>query len=379
MTKFCNKCNYPIEEGGAFCSECGSSDIRDSSAPQPLPEMDEQKDKGTIQDTSTGTGMITPIANSSVESEEIPDIVPLPSNGLNNDEKIRDAIKNTYDINPAKNDSPAPMMSTPAEPIPGPGSNLIEIPKGFRPDEDDDEENNTTSISNGENQELITPLGSNSNIALKRMNARKKKQNSKTLFIFLGIGFCVVVSVLLLFVFYYGKAVAAIEGPAVVEGPFKPSDLQAAGSTTPTVDYSTIFTPENSYRVGDPNFGYFSIPNTWIKFADVNENNTLQFTDNGTWIVTLYGVPTNQLSAVNWANNVYNGLNQSGAKNVTTTVTTINGYPALAITAYYSGQEKYLTTWFLESRSGITHYLAIEGPSNTGDNFNIIYSFKDDQ
>ena len=59
--------------------------------------------------------------------------------------------------------------------------------------------------------------------------------------------------------------------------------------------------------------------------------------------------------------------------------TKVAGYEALSVSAYYPEQAKYLTTWFFETKSGYTHYLAIECPEKDGDNYNIIYSFKEDE
>jgi len=377
MAKYCNKCNSLIEDGGFFCTECGSNDIRDEAAqakvvpttPATAPVMNQP-----LVDLIPNTGDVAPanvqapVANS---VPEIPAVAPnlgdpvkvdtpsIPQVGTintNPPEQNKNSFADVPDFmgGTATNTSTVSMPDT-----------TIAVPKDFQL------QNDTKDNDYSNNLDLET-INANRAIGL-RMQKRKKMK--KKIFMILGIVFAIVAVFLIIFMFYYGKAIGAGLG----KGPFNDSDITASGNNNSGFDYSTIFTPENSFRVGSPEFGYISIPNTWSKFKDVDGNSTLQYTDDGTWIVTIYAMPTTSLSAKDWANSVYKAISDAGGQNLTATTSTIDSYSALMVTAYYPVQGKYLSTWFFESKSGKTHYLAIEGPDNKGDNYNCIYSFKEDK
>lgn len=356
MARFCNNCNYPIEDGGSFCSECGSSDIRDTSG-QPITPSSSSLDD--IKDMPQAIPEIVPL-NSGITSE------PIHEPGM-------DINPKTPETEPKTEPEPTYQSSEHVyEEIPMPK----DIMRDDRPGANNGSFADVPSYMNGESKKNLVDL------SVKAQNANVQRPTKKKG----GSGVVVGVICILLVVLgaiggfiFYGDKLLSANGKAVVDGPFKTEDLYAAGNATPAVDYSTIFTPQNSFRVGTASYGYISIPNTWVQFKDVDGNATLQYTDNGTWIVTLYAMPTTSISAVTWANNVYNNLQNDGVQNLSTSKTTINSYTALTINAYYPTQNKYLTTYFLESKNGTSHYLAIEGPANTGDNFNIIYSFKENE
>lgn len=362
MPKYCNKCNSPIEEDGQFCTQCGSNDIRDTEQtvettpvtnPVPTPEITPV----TNPVMSVPSPGIIPVSNSAVEATPTPtEINPTPAQSVPTANLIQPVQNNFADV-PDFMTSPTEVV-TPPQPTPS-----VEVPKDFQ--FPDGQVNDNTP----KEEEVAV---SNTAISEKR---RKQKNNKKVLYVFLGVGGFIFIVLLFFFVFSFGVALGS--GQDGDGGPFSSGGSQSSGGSG--IDYSTIFNASNSFRVGSEEYGFISIPNTWHIFKDTNDNNTLQYTDDGTWIATIYAQDTSDMSAVNWANNAYRDFQSKGIDSLNTSTTSINSYNAYVITAFYRDQNKYLTTWFFESDEGKTHYLALEGPTTTGDNYNIIYSFKEDQ
>ena len=391
MARYCNKCNYPIEEGGAFCSECGSSDIRDESqlaattpevttpetepVPETIPEVTTPESEPVSETTPSPIPEIT-----TDPSGAIPEIVPVTT-----PEATTPAQHEPIDA-PVVTEIPKDINNTqPETEPPSSGHSFADVPD-YMGGSDNSGPDIPVEPTDLKNMGVTTPKptstnSSSQNVTIRRNHTYRRKNSNNNIFLVVGAVLAIFVVISLGGFFLYGKNFfqQPVDGSAVIDGPFDNNDLNSTGNMQTPTDFSKIFTPENSWRVGHADYGFISIPNTWVKFTDIDGNTTLQFTDNGTWIVTIYGISTEKISAVQWANNVYNDMKSKNCKNLSTTTTTIDNYTALTINAYYETQGKYLTAWFLESKSGITHYLALEGPANTGDNFNIIYSFRDDQ
>ena len=377
MTKYCNKCNYPIEEGGTFCTECGSDDIRDSEAVEKLseepetpavepndaiPEITDEAVSSfgvkSIENLQNST--IKPISNTLVEmpndQNEETNSTPTPQ------VEVPAAIQNTHDSNQGSFADVPDFMNTDTAP-----TDTIAVPKDFQL-QDGGSDNDYAQTASA--AQATTALEERKKIIKKR---KQKKALKRTIIICVSI---VALSFLLIFIYSYGRAMGSREESG---GPFSSGDINSTGNEDNPVDYSSIFTPQNSFRVGNPSVGYISIPNTWSQIAQPEGSAALQYTDNTSWVVTMMSIATSQYSASDYANNVYSSIKSGGGQNITTGKATIAGYPALTVSAYYPSMGKYLTTWCFESKIGQTHYLAIEGPASSGDTFNVIYSFKAEQ
>ncbi len=325
MPKICNQCQSVIEEDGNFCSKCGSHDIREE-VPAPAQGLGEP----TVEVVGASNNGLMPVANSL-------------------------AVGDVSNSDGSFADVPSFMMGdTPTL------SNEIAIPKEMELPNEEATTPPTVPAS--------TPLP-NAQISQKRMAAKKKKKRIKILAIGIIVGSIVLLIAFFLFLYFYGKADSN-------QKPFSNED--PAGEVGSGGDYSNYFTAENSFRVGSEEFGFISIPKTWHKFQDQNGNNTLQYSD-GTWIATLYALPTTSMRAADWANSNYNELSKRNVDSINTSTGTIASYKAYIVTTHFTQENKYFTLWFFESKSGKTHYLGLEGPSSTGDIYNVIYSFREDQ
>ena len=180
---------------------------------------------------------------------------------------------------------------------------------------------------------------------------KKKKTPLNTIFI---IGGCIATIVLIIFIV---NLIPYLQGE------------------NPDPNPSSKLTEKNSFRVGSESFGYVSVPNSWVPFGVSESNQTIQYSDQSGWIVTLFSVDKNTISAKDWANSIVNQMKTAGAQEIGLEPTTINGFKAYKMFGYYSSVSTYLAAWVLEGEE-VNYYVAIEGPKRYDDNYDIIYTFK---
>ena len=331
MARYCNQCNYPIEDGNNFCSECGSNDIRDTNVPE----------KDSISPAE--------IVNTEATIPQ-PETVPLIQNDMNSS------------INNSNQDDVGSFSLGKIETT---QNSFADIPENMK------EQNDSISST-------PQPVYNNQIVPQGEATMEVIEQSKKTSKVFLIVGIVVGVFVtILLLLFILGNTQNKAAIPSNVDK-FTESDMVITDNPTGnTFDYSTIFTPQNSYRVGSEEHGFISIPNTWKQYIGDQDDHALHYTDDVEWMVSLDSIKTTEYRAYEYANEILDAIVSNGGENVATSKTIIGGYPTLSIYAYYPKQKKHLSTWFLESKNGYTHYLAIEGPSANSDNYNIIYSFSE--
>ena len=128
--------------------------------------------------------------------------------------------------------------------------------------------------------------------------------------------------------------------------------------------------------VGSEEFGYIKVPNNWVKFVDVESNDTIQYSYANTWITTIYATKSD-MSLSNYANTVYSNFKDDGANFVTLRKEKITekNYNAYKITCYYEDDNVYVRCWTFEDENGIKHYIAIEGPEKENDYYDLINTF----
>lgn len=123
--------------------------------------------------------------------------------------------------------------------------------------------------------------------------------------------------------------------------------------------------------VGDDNYGYISIPNNWIKFYDVNGNDSIQYSYANIYIVSLNVLEDTTYTAKEYASNyMYNKQNDSSVSGVTGATVQIGRnkeYTAYQVYMYYPRDNTYLITYWFEAEDGKTHYIALEGPEKLND------------
>ena len=131
---------------------------------------------------------------------------------------------------------------------------------------------------------------------------------------------------------------------------------------------------EGKKLIGDNVYGYVQVPSNWMKFNDVDGNDSIQYTDIGDmgYIVSLNTVEegTTPYSA---ATNIKNHIitENADAKVVYSKIAKYYGYKVEA--KYPDGT--YLDAYLFKADDGKLHYVSIEGPDNTNDNFKIPDTF----
>lgn len=349
MARICNQCNSPIEEGGNFCTECGSNDIRDDSietqanvqTDQPIPEMN--------------TGSVVSFGDRSIENLQKANIQSIPTE--------------TSDINNQPNGFENGMV---ADQI----SQTIIEPKELQ----NTQTNSFADIPdfmNGTEEAMVPQTQQTSMQTAMSPNIRKNRKKKNTLTIVI-VTIVVIVTIILIVWALYSYTNGELNQHLT---PFhSANEIEIVIDPRSAVDYSEIYTTDNSYRVGNDDVGYVSIPKDWSKVIRKDKNtDILQYTDNTSWIVTLMSAPSSKYPAINYANSVYYSVESNGGKEIKAQKTRVNGHTAYTVKAVYPSLYKYLTTWCFESDDGKTHYLAIEGPEEDNDYFQIIYSFKENQ
>jgi hypothetical protein len=142
---------------------------------------------------------------------------------------------------------------------------------------------------------------------------------------------------------------------------------------------NTIVTPskpvitDSSKVVGDDHYGYVKVPTTWVKFTDIDNPSVYQYTDTGEggYIVTLQTYEediTPYQAATNLKNNI-----ESEGKEVEIKTAIVGKYLAYKVDAKYA-DDSYIDIYLFKADDKL-HYVSIEGPDDTNDNFEIPKTF----
>ena len=127
--------------------------------------------------------------------------------------------------------------------------------------------------------------------------------------------------------------------------------------------------------VGDERRGYVEVPKNWVPFTDVDNPSVYQYTDIGEkgYIITLqtYDEDIDKYTA---AKNVMNHIKEEGNE-ASYKYTFIGKYTAYVVNAKYT-DGTYLDAYLFKADDNKLHYISIEGPDNSSDNFDIPKTFK---
>ncbi len=130
---------------------------------------------------------------------------------------------------------------------------------------------------------------------------------------------------------------------------------------------------DSSKVVGNDNFGYVKVPASWVEFHDVDNPSVYQYTDIGEYgyIITLNSYEED-ITPYTAANNILSSIT-SGGNEATLTSAIIGRYVAYKVDAKYT-DGTYIDIYLFKA-DGKLHYVSIEGPDDTNDNFNIPKTF----
>jgi hypothetical protein len=155
--------------------------------------------------------------------------------------------------------------------------------------------------------------------------------------------------------------------------PASTSTTQVEPTPSPTPEPAPAPDPEpepsaaefaDTKKVGNEKVGYVEVPSTWVNFKDLEGSGTTQFSNGiGTQIVSMDALNTDDVTAYDYAQALAMVLEDDGMQELTlATVHDIPGYEAYQVYGVYYEQGTVLVCWVFEDGTGITHYLAVEGP-----------------
>ncbi len=135
----------------------------------------------------------------------------------------------------------------------------------------------------------------------------------------------------------------------------------------------------NDTVIGSTELGYLKLPGTWYRFYDTTGNKSgLQYTKDSIWIVSIDTIDVSSTSTAELLGKTaiysmkYGDNPATKAEGAKIKVAGYDGYQAYG---YYASENKYLVEWFFEPGDGKVHYISVEGPDASSDNFKIPDTF----
>ena len=320
MALRCKKCGSTLEKDAKFCIVCG-----------------EENDLVKTPLTEPPVNLVQP--QQVVQNQQV-------------EQQVQQAPVQTEQVQPQNIEQVQPVTVPPAE-------QEIIIPEASIKDTvvNTPEETNNSELQNmpdfGGHSSRPPRLKMEKGAFESKSTTKKKKRNDKKLiYTIAAIGGGIFVLIVLGFVFAFYSSYKNIFGK---------NRMYENSATT--------------YRVGTKEFGFLTIPNSWVKFNNSNSN-TLQYTDGAGWIVTLFAMPSQQLNAKAWSDTIQEQMKTLGADNISKEEAKVDKYSSIKISGFYSSANVYLSAWVMDAEDGYTHYIAIEGPQQNNDNYNIVNTFK---
>jgi|GEM_PF-5411143 len=126
--------------------------------------------------------------------------------------------------------------------------------------------------------------------------------------------------------------------------------------------------------IGDSDFGYLEVDETWSNYEDEEESDMLRYSS-GLYLISLYAVPKLQASSEDYQTNVLKALEEDGVENATSEVSKLGDYDAYKISGYYVDRNMHLVIWIFEAEDNKTHYVSVEGPDESNEKFEIPVKF----
>ena len=157
-------------------------------------------------------------------------------------------------------------------------------------------------------------------------------------------------------------------------------NTSAEKTETTSVQETTVATTtapiKDTQWIGSDDYGYVKVPQSWIKFKDVNGGDDIQYSD-GTDIniVTLntfkaeqFGISESELEKVDpiqISNSIYQSKSESpDFSKVWGSKSRIGGYDAYQVNCI-AKTGKYLVIWIFKSDDGKFRYVSLEGKLDT--------------
>ena len=347
----CTNCGAKLEENGKFCVMCGTKVEGEEvvETVQPAPTIE------TMTTPPPQNLPVQPLQPEEPQQNETPlqqETHPLEDTVA--DQAVANALNNPANYPNGMPDPQQPIEASETEVL-VPSNANIDMSKTLR-----EETPTLQSLETATSSPTAKPIPKmDSNIF--KSKRPKKKSGNQQIFQIVGlvagsIVALVIIGFLFIFMFQF-----------ITNSNFQGNEPQG-----PKLELNS----KNSYRVGSKDYGYVSVPNSWVPFGLSPENQTIQYTDGAGWIVTLYSVEETTITAKGWSNNIVSQMNNVGATDIGIEETQVNDYIGYKIFGYYGSVSTYLAAWVVNGNDGKVHYIAIEGPERFNDFYDIIYTFE---
>lgn len=132
---------------------------------------------------------------------------------------------------------------------------------------------------------------------------------------------------------------------------------------------------EGMQVVGNETVGYVSVPDTWVKFTDLDGGTDFQYSNiEGTAIITMNifdtkGLSDEQKAALDTrsaASSVWYNLENNDVTDISGATVKIGTYDALQVYGSFTSEDhglaSYIVCWIFEDENGIMHYVSAEAP-----------------
>ena len=143
----------------------------------------------------------------------------------------------------------------------------------------------------------------------------------------------------------------------------------------PALQKSSEVSTDERQIVGNDTVGYVSVPNTWVKFMDVDGGTDFQYSDaNGTAIITMNiiddtGLSESQKAEMDLesvATSVWYNLEKSGVIEIEGAKVNLSTFEARQVYGFFKSEDAGLAScivcWIFKDENGVLHYVSAEAP-----------------
>ncbi|MBC7766337.1 MAG: hypothetical protein H7Y41_07635, partial [Hyphomonadaceae bacterium] len=121
----------------------------------------------------------------------------------------------------------------------------------------------------------------------------------------------------------------------------------------------------NTKRVGEVNYGYLTIPSTWVNFMDAAvikaSRKSVGFASYDGLIINLEYFGSTTITPKQLATNMVDGEKKGGASSGEVKEVKIDGMDAYKVECYYSNDNSKLFVWLFYDKNKEMHFISAEG------------------
>lgn len=149
------------------------------------------------------------------------------------------------------------------------------------------------------------------------------------------------------------------------------SESDDNGDDTGTTEVEEVTTKV----VGSEKFGYVTVPSDWVE-VEVDDDQAQYGSKDRKYFVSFLASDTSEIKASEWMDGMKAVFEQQEIKNTKTGQEDFAGLgKAEVISGRYDAYDRWLKAYIIETADGQTRYIAVEGPDQENEAFNIPQTF----